>query len=137
MVDADLVERKLADVDRYLGQLAEFRQLSIEEYRADWKVQRIVERTLYLAIDSSLGVAGHAVADRGPSTPATSEETFVALEEAGLLSEELRAAMVRITSYRNLLVHGSTCVDPSIVIRILQHDLRGLGRFLQSARAWV
>jgi hypothetical protein len=49
VVDRDLVLRKLADLDTYARQLGEFRGLSAEEYRADWKVQRIVDRTLQLA----------------------------------------------------------------------------------------
>jgi uncharacterized protein YutE (UPF0331/DUF86 family) len=33
--------------------------------RADWKTQRIVDRTLQIAIEACLDVASHVVADRG------------------------------------------------------------------------
>ena len=51
MVDRDLVLRKLADVERYLEQLAGYRTIDLDGYRSDWKTQRIVERTLHLIIE--------------------------------------------------------------------------------------
>ena len=45
MVDRPLIFRKLDSLSLYVKQLAEFRGISLEEYRRDWKVQRIVERT--------------------------------------------------------------------------------------------
>lgn len=137
MVDEDLLLRKLADIEQYLGQMAEYREVSVEEYQGDWKIQRIVERTLHLAIESSLDVASHVVADRGLRVPATYADTFVTLCEAGLLAEDLRDAMVRMTGFRNVIVHEYTRVDPAIVIRILRHGLNDLERFVRGARAWT
>jgi uncharacterized protein YutE (UPF0331/DUF86 family) len=52
MVDRDLIRRKLADLEQYVAQLAEYRGLTPEEYRRDWRTQRIVERTLdYARLD--------------------------------------------------------------------------------------
>lgn len=48
MVDRDLILRK-ADIDRYLDDLAEFRNIDAAAYTADWKTQRIVERTSHPA----------------------------------------------------------------------------------------
>jgi len=72
VVDRDLVLRKLVDLEEYLGQLAEYRQISVPEYRGDWKVQRIVQRTLQMAIEVCVDVANHIIADRGLRIPVTS-----------------------------------------------------------------
>ena len=45
MVDRDLVRRKLAALDEYVAQLGEYRTLTADGYRRDWRTQRIVERT--------------------------------------------------------------------------------------------
>jgi uncharacterized protein YutE (UPF0331/DUF86 family) len=63
VVDASLIRRKLADLDELLGQLAEYRGITVETYRGDWKTQRIVERTLQLAIETCVDIGEHAIAD--------------------------------------------------------------------------
>jgi uncharacterized protein YutE (UPF0331/DUF86 family) len=79
VVDRELLLRKLADLDQYLAQVSEFRDTSVEEYRRDWKVQRIVERTLQMAIEVCVDVANHVIADRGLRVPATYAEAFEVL----------------------------------------------------------
>ena len=50
MVDKDLILRKLAALDLYVSQLSEYTDITVEQYRRDWKTQRIIERTLQMAI---------------------------------------------------------------------------------------
>jgi hypothetical protein len=45
VVDGDLIRRKLTELAEYVTQVSEYRDLTVEGYRADWKTQRIVERT--------------------------------------------------------------------------------------------
>ena len=45
MVDKALILRKLAELEIYESQLAEFSGITLDNYKADWKTQRIVERT--------------------------------------------------------------------------------------------
>jgi uncharacterized protein YutE (UPF0331/DUF86 family) len=71
MVDRDLLLRKLADRDQYLGQVSEYRDITIDQYRGDWKTQRIVERTLQMTIELCVDIANHIIADRGLRVPAT------------------------------------------------------------------
>jgi uncharacterized protein YutE (UPF0331/DUF86 family) len=137
MVDRDLILRKLADLDLYLGQVSEYRAISADEYRRDWKTQRIVERTLQMAIEVCVDVANHVIADRGLRVPATYSEAFDVLAEAGLLPGPQREAMVRIVGFRNVLVHEYARVDAEIVVRILREHLEDLARFGAAARRWV
>ncbi len=46
MVDKALILRKLTELETYLKQVKEYSGISVEQYQADWKIQRIVERTL-------------------------------------------------------------------------------------------
>ncbi len=47
MVDEALILRKLADLSTYIQQISDFRSLSVDEYKSDWKTQRVVDRTLH------------------------------------------------------------------------------------------
>lgn len=105
MLDRDLLRRKLAELATYVSQVSEYRDLTVERYRADWKTQRIVERTLQMAIETCLDVASHVIADRGLRTPSTYAETFEILMEAGLMASDLGQVMVEMTGFRNVIVH--------------------------------
>lgn len=48
MVDKSLVLRKLSDLGDLCGQMLEYRGITARRYAADWKSQRIVERTLQI-----------------------------------------------------------------------------------------
>lgn len=48
MVDKSLVLRKLSDLGDLCGQMLEYRDITARRYAADWKSQRIVERTLQI-----------------------------------------------------------------------------------------
>ncbi|HEV8674770.1 MAG TPA: DUF86 domain-containing protein [Methylomirabilota bacterium] len=137
MVDRDLILRKLADLDLYLRQVAEYRAVSLEDYRGDWKTQRIVERTLQMAIELCVDVANHVIADQGLRVPATYAEAFDVLAEAGMLPGPERDAMVRMVGFRNVIVHEYARVEAEIVVRILRQHLDDLARFGFTARAWV
>jgi uncharacterized protein YutE (UPF0331/DUF86 family) len=137
VVDRDLLLRKLADLDLYLSQIAEYRETDLQDYLGDWKTQRIVERTLQMAIEVCADVANHVIADRGLRVPSTYAEAFDVLAEAGLLSRPERDTMVRMVGFRNVLVHEYARVDAEIVIRILRQHLDDLARFGATARAWV
>lgn len=137
MVDRELLLRKLAQLDQYVSEVSEYRDITVARYRADWKTQRIIERTLQLAIEVCVDIANHVIADRGLRIPRTYAEAFEVLAGAGLLDAALREAMVRMTHFRNVIVHQYAEVDPAIVVRILREHLDDFARFRNAVLAWV
>jgi uncharacterized protein YutE (UPF0331/DUF86 family) len=69
VVDKALIYRKVSELELCLKQMQEFSALSADGYRNDWKIQRIVERTLQMMIETCADVASHIVSDRGMRTP--------------------------------------------------------------------
>jgi uncharacterized protein YutE (UPF0331/DUF86 family) len=110
MVDRELILRRLASLDTYLEQLAPYRAIDVSAYRQDWKTQRIVERTLHLAIETCMDVA-----DPRP----------------------LGSALASMVGFRNILVHDYTRLDLAIVVRVLRTDLVDVERFRDAMRALV
>jgi uncharacterized protein YutE (UPF0331/DUF86 family) len=135
VVDRDLILRRLALLDTYLLQLTPYRDLTAAAYQQDWKTQRIVERTLHLAIEVCMDVADHLVADRRLRIPETGAESFEILGEANLIPAGLGPALARMVGFRNILVHDYTRLDPAIVIRVLRNDIDDLLRFRDLVRA--
>jgi len=137
VVDRDLILRKLADLDQYVSQVSDYRAVTVEEYRRDWKTQRIVERTLQIAVEVCVDIATHVIADRALKVPTTYADAFDILADAGLLEPALRDAMIRMTQVRNILVHQYAAVDPVIVVRILRETLQDFTRFRAAALTWL
>ncbi len=129
--------RKLADLEEYLRQISEFQAVTVEEYRKDWKVQRIVERTLQMAIEVCVDIANHVIADRRLRVPGTYAEVFEVLGDAGLLPADLRDAMVRMAGFRNVIVHEYARTDPALVVRILRERLADFARFRAAVPGWI
>ena len=137
VVDRDLLRRKLAELAEYVSQVSEYRDLTVERYRAEWKTQRIVERTLQMAIETCLDIASHVLADRELGAPSTYAETFEILVGAGLLSPGLGRVMVDMTGFRNVIVHEYARIDADTVIRILREHLEDFRRFEAEALRWL
>lgn len=120
MTDRELILRKLDLLREYGGQLAEYRGLTAKKYRIDWKVQRIVERTLQLMIETCLDIGQHIIADSGMRTPTSSADIFEVLGENRILSRKTVARIKDMAKFRNLVVHQYERIDPEIVVGIVK-----------------
>ena len=129
MVDSTLILRKLADLETYFNQLSEYSNLTVKEYGGDWKVQRIVERTLQMMIESCLDIAGHIISDGGYRIPNNYADTFRVLYENNILDKALFATMGKMVKFRNIIVHDYDKVDTEVVIAILKKDLNDFVRY--------
>ena len=76
MVDKNLVLRKLAELEEYLNQIMEFSSIDLKTYSEDWKVQRIVERTLQIMIEICADISNHIIADESLRVPTSYADIF-------------------------------------------------------------
>ena len=129
MVDEALILRKLAELDQYYGQLKEYENTSVDQYSDDWKIQRIIERTLQMMIETCVDIAGHIIADKGFRIPKSYADTFKVLLEERILDRKLSAVMEKMAKFRNIVVHHYDKVDVEIVIAILKKDLADFIRY--------
>ncbi len=123
MVDKALVLRKLAELEEYLGQIREYTNITIERYSSDWKIQRIIERTLQIMIETCADIAGHIISDREYRIPKSYADTFKVLHEENILEKELFETMEKMAKFRNIVVHNYGKIDASIVVTILRKHL--------------
>jgi uncharacterized protein YutE (UPF0331/DUF86 family) len=129
MVDKSLVLRKLSDLSDLCGQMIEYRGITARRYAADWKSQRIVERTLQMMVEMCLDVANHIISDKGYRRPVGYADHFTVLRENRILSARLTARMEKMAKFRNLIVHNYDKVDAEIVVGILTKSLDDFDAF--------
>ena len=123
MVDETLILRKLSEIDEYYTQGREYSDLTVALYSRDWKIQRIVERTLQMMIESCVDVAGHIISDKGWGVPKSYADSFKILHESGVIPIDLYEALAKMAKFRNVFVHHNEKVDAEIVVGILKLNL--------------
>ena len=124
MVDKILIMRKLADLETYINQMQEYSTITVKEYSKNWKIQRIIERTLQMMIELCADITNHVIADKKYRVPTSYGDTFQVLEEEGLISDEQCNTMKKMAQFRNIIVHHYDKVDETIVVNILRQNLK-------------
>jgi len=137
MVDKTLILRKLAKLDEYLGQIREYSAVSLEEYEENWKVQRIIDRTLQIMIETCLDVAGHIISDEGFRVPETYVDMFKILIEHQILDISQSDPFAKMAKFRNIVVHKYEKIDPAIVVGILRNNLEDFETFKKAIVAYL
>lgn len=137
MVDKTVILRKLSELETYLKQVREYSGVTLEAYQGDWKIQRIVERTLQMTIETCADIAGHIVSDGGMRAPTGYADTFRVLTENGIIDTGLCGSMEKMAKFRNIVVHQYERVDSEIVIAILRRHLDDFERYKEVVLAYL
>jgi uncharacterized protein YutE (UPF0331/DUF86 family) len=124
MVDDVLILRKLSELDEYYSQIQEVSSITVSEYTNDWKIQRVVERTLQMMIETCVDIAGHIISDMEFRIPKSYADTFAVLYENNILDDNLHQSLMKMAQFRNIVVHQYDKIDFGIVVGILQRDLK-------------
>ena len=123
MVDKTLILRKLSELDEYYRQIKEYEKITVVQYSDDWKIQRIIERTLQMMIETCVDIASHIIADKAYRVPKSYSDTFKVLHDEKIVSSRLFNVLQKMAKFRNIVVHHYDRVDAEIVVGILKKDL--------------
>jgi len=132
LVDKILIMRKLAELETYIKQIREYSAITVKEYFKDWKLQRIVERTLQMMIELCVDIANLIIADEKFRVPTSYSDTFKVLEEEGLISDEQCNTMKKMAQFRNIIVHHYDKIDETIIVNILKQNLKDFFEYRDS-----
>lgn len=105
MVDRDVFHLRLAKLQETLRQLRELEAEGRSAVIGDAGHRAQLERWLHLAIESTIDLGRHLVADRGWRLPATNREVFQVLREESAVPTELAEKLEGWAGLRNVLVH--------------------------------
>lgn len=129
MIEQDLLTRRLNLLIDYIKDLRERKSVTIERYLADKSLQRIIERTLHLAIECCLDIGNHIISSEAYRQPNDNRDIFAVLYENKIIPEELLPRLQDMASFRNLLVHDYAEIDPKQVFENWQNGLKELEAF--------
>ncbi len=112
-----------------MGKLAAFRDVPADEFVREAALHDLAERYLHLAVEASLDLANHWIAEQGLRTPNANRDTFTVLEESGDLPSDLAERLRGWAGFRNILVHEYLTIDHGIAHRAIRGDISDLEEF--------
>jgi uncharacterized protein YutE (UPF0331/DUF86 family) len=126
MVRAEVIRKRLKKLDEYLEILNDLKKYSLEEFLSTPEYYGSIERFLQLAIETTVDIGNHIIADLGLGEVNWYSDIAAILEEKNFISIDLREKWIRMVGFRNILVHDYLEVDRKIVYEVLHTGLGDL-----------
>ncbi len=129
MVDRPRLDQLLALLARYVRILRELADTPLAEFTADPRNYGSAERFLQLAIETTLSIGHHIIADDGFAQPRSYAEVFAVLGREGVLDPAFAVEIAPMARMRNRLVHHYEDISADRVYEILTTRLGDFDRF--------
>lgn len=101
-----------------------------DDFLRDRRTVNSAQYLLIVAAEAALDIGNHLAARRGGRSPDDYADCIAILAEMGVIDAELRARLVRMARFRNLLVHLYWKLNDAEVHRVIREDLGDLDRYL-------
>ena len=131
MVDKAVLAHKLAAIRDAVARIREVLPNSAEALRSDRTARELVTLNLFLALQQSIAVAAHWLADEGSAVPQSYGETFLALADLKVLDRELAHRLRGAAGLRNLIAHQYAELDFDRIFSVASNELDDLLTFCQ------
>lgn len=131
-MDRDLIEAKLESLRRCIERIAAKTPASSEQLRRDPDLQDIIALNLQRAVQLSVDLAAHLIADTEARPPATMAENFILLQDLSIITPALAERMTKAVGFRNIAVHSYQSINWDIVYRICRHHLDDFRQFAKA-----
>jgi uncharacterized protein YutE (UPF0331/DUF86 family) len=122
VLDRERILTKLDELDGYIRDLRVIAPQDFAEYRQVEK-KRACERLLQIAVECVIDVCNLMVSGLRLGLPAEENDLFEKLEQAGILSPEMKKTVQTMKGFRNILVHEYGHVDDMIVYQAATTEL--------------
>lgn len=142
VLDRRTVERRLAEHDRVLAELASMvresdEPLSAAEFGEDLARRWSLERGLLAAANLVIDVANHIGAGHFAAHPATYEEGLRLLSDRGVVAQDTYRGLKGLGGFRNVLAHEYLDIDLEEVVRWRSRLLEILPGWIAEVAAWM
>jgi uncharacterized protein YutE (UPF0331/DUF86 family) len=137
VVDRPRLDQLLTLLAGYVRILRQLATTPLAEFVEDPRNYGSAERFLQLAIETTLSIGHHVIAEAGLSQPSTYAEVFAVLGKEGVLDPEFATALQPMASVRNRLVHHYEDVAAERIFEIIGSRLDDFDRFAEQIAAYA
>ena len=129
MVSFEKVVRKFQQLDEYLEILSGISNTPRETFLKDKVVIGSAKYYLQVSIECCLDVANHIIASEKLRAPNDYADSFMVLQEKGIVSPEFGNKLRQMAKFRNRLVHLYAEVEDAYVFEYIAEELRDFKEF--------
>ena len=131
-MDRDLVETKLESLRRCVERIAEKTPSSVDQLIRDPDAQDIIALNLQRAVQLSVDVAAHLIAETDAAPPSTMAENFEILRKLQIIDPVLAERLTKAVGFRNIAVHSYQAINWNVVYQICRHHLDDFRQFTKT-----
>jgi uncharacterized protein YutE (UPF0331/DUF86 family) len=126
----NLVYNKLDQLKNYLKQIdtMNFDEVGLVD---NVEIQQLLSFRLQQAIETTIQIAVHLVANLNLPRQESAADAFVILGNHDIISQELANNLTQACGFRNIIVHGYQKIDFHQVYRDYKQDLKDLYLFIK------
>jgi uncharacterized protein YutE (UPF0331/DUF86 family) len=129
MVVIEKVLSKFRQMDEYLSILRKISKTPKETFLTDKILIGSAKYYLQISIECCLDVANHIIAAEKLRAPRDYADTFMVIQEEGLISSDLGTRLRRMAKFRNRLVHLYGEIDNDYIYEYIKGDLKDLEEY--------
>lgn len=129
MVSFEKVIYKFQQLDEYLSLLKKISRTPQETFLKDKILIGSAKYYLQVSIECCLDVANHIIASEKFRAPRDYADSFMVIQEEGIISSELGDKLRQMAKFRNRIVHLYGEIDDSYVYKYLQDDIKDTEEF--------
>jgi len=134
MTNFSVIENRISYLKKYLNILEGYKRYTREQIEKDVDIKGMVERYLYLVVQSTIDLAEAVLSFNNLRKPTTLGEAFVILEETKIIDKDLANEMIKMVGFRNILAHDYAEINYDIVYKVLQNKLSDIEKFIQQIK---
>lgn len=136
-VNLDRLRELAGHVRDSVRQLRELGRSPREVFLAEARSLNSAKYLLIVASEAAPDIRNHLAARRGARSPEDCADCRAIMAEIGVLDGDLKARMMRMARFRNLLVHLDARVDDGEVQRVIGESLGDLESYLRSVGRYL
>lgn len=123
--NTDMLSSKLENLEEYINNLDEYREIDSEKIMKDKLIFRYLTRTLYLAVDTMLDIGCYIIGSERLENPGDNSQIIKILVEDNIIKEN-EDNYIKLAEFRNSIVNEAKDRDPEILLMIIKENLSDL-----------
>lgn len=128
--DKEILVSKLDYLRKYYEELKDLKALDLRQYLQDKITRRAIERLLQLIVEVACDINSFVLSKYG-IIPESYHDSFMKMEEAGMLEKEVALKLARTTGLRNRIIHEYGEYKDEIVYKNISIFIEFYGKYLK------
>jgi uncharacterized protein YutE (UPF0331/DUF86 family) len=137
MVEKEKISFLFLELDKFLSDLENLKQLSYEEFVSDVKNVYSLKYLFQVSIETCINISNHLISRLRLGVPKEYAEIFKILGHHNIISKETMQKLIVMTKFRNRLVHVYWDIDDEAIFTYLNDHLSDFYIFQKEIKSFI